>query len=81
MDKINSECISNQNWGKSFLEFEKWSVPPKFLDLSIKTKILLTLNAMEGSLTPDISVKIYAQFQLSKPCHTLYERQYAIWYK
>lgn len=81
MDKINSEYISNQSWAESFLEFEKWSISPKFSDLSIKTKIPLTLNAMEGSLTPDISVKIYAYFQFSKPCYMLHERQYAIWYK
>lgn len=77
MDKINSEYISNKNWARSFLELEKWSISPKISDLSVKTKIPLTLNAVERSF----SVKIYAYFQFSKPCYTLYERQYAICYK
>lgn len=72
MEKINSECISNQNWAKSFLDFEEWSVSPKFLDLSVKTK--LPLNSMEGRLTLDISVKIYTYLHFSNTCYTLYEK-------
>lgn len=66
MEQINSEYISSQNWAKSFLEFEEWSISPKLSDLSIKTKI--PLNSIEGKLTLDISVKIYTYLHFSKTC-------------
>lgn len=66
MEQIIFEYISSQNWAKSFLEFEEWSISPKLSDLSIKTKI--PLNSMEGKSTLDISVKIYTYLHFSKTC-------------
>lgn len=40
---------------------------PQALRSVHKDKNLFDMNAMEGSLAPDISVKIYAYFQFSKP--------------
>lgn len=72
MEQINAEYISSQNWAKSLLEFEEWSISPKLSDLSVKTK--LSLNSMEGRLTLDVSVKIYTYLHFYKTCYTLYEK-------
>lgn len=57
MEQDNSEYISSQNWAKSFLELQEWSISPELSDLSMKTK--LPLNSVEERLTVELCKDLY----------------------